>query len=500
MSFILRGKDFQAHESFEFEASGLTVLIGDSNEGKSAIFRALRGLIRNELGAHFIRNGTKKLEVSLTIDGQTYTATRTKSGSTKYIVNPGPSEKKYESVGRDVPQPIKDLLLNEVEIGKESMDPVFARQGSTQFLLEESGPMLNTIMGAFSSTEKLEGGKTEAKARMGKLNTEAGTLAGQLRQAEEVKAKLDALANGAEVIDTTLRDLSTGISHGQALITVLDDLIVRRRRLEHLIRLLSRLVVPVTTEAEVGLMRLTPLTQLVDTRTRHAHLTGLTKRLVAPVTAEAELSLKRLASFTQLVDARTRHIMFSTLLDRSVTPDVGPLLVQAEIVRLLGIIFPAQLKLRKSQDAYQKAELLVATWTRLVAQHRLSKSLTETIDQIKVRDNSTAKVFADRLEVLHVTIEADQEQAVRRYKQGHALAKLIEAIEARNLKSAQAEEADLDQSGLQSNVARIQEQLEAARAEEYRLAHAITCPSCGDNFIQGSTGEHIHGDISNVGK
>ncbi len=52
--------------------------------------------------------------------------------------------------------------MGELVLGKVRLDPVFSRQFGSQFLLEKGDTALNIILGAFSSTEKLEDGKRVA--------------------------------------------------------------------------------------------------------------------------------------------------------------------------------------------------------------------------------------------------------------------------------------------------------------------------------------------------
>lgn len=459
MGFVIRGTNFQAWENFEVGVSGLTVLIGDSNEGKSSLSRALRGLVRNELGAHFVRHGTKKLEVSLAIDGKTIAASRTRSGSTKYLVN---GEDKFESVGRDIPQPVQDLAMGEIEIGKESIDPVFARQGSAQFMLEESASALNAVLGAFSSTERLEAGKSEAKGRIGELNREAGLLAGQLRQAEEVRAKLVALDERAQAIASAIDDMTPEIARQENAAQVLAELIERRTRLDRLKGLINRLAVPDTGKTEHSLRTATSLSQLISARVRHTRLRGFVEKLA--------------------------------------TPDVGALLVQVEVIRLLGLVPPARRLLILNKAAFAKSEETVTTWTELVAQHKLAKTLSTALDQIAVRDNSTATTFAGRLEKIQGAVENNQAAAVQQYRRLTVLSALIQANEAKVSLTTKVGALVVAIDGEQERIGKVQAELDTARAEEYRRAHQVTCPGCGENFIPDSTGEHTHAHVSIVGK
>src|SRR5208337_2155919 len=69
--------------------------------------------------------------------------------------------------------------------------PIFAKQNGKQFLLDSDSPMeLNTILGAFASTEKLEVGKKSANLQIGQKNSEAKAFAVEIGDAESRKSEL----------------------------------------------------------------------------------------------------------------------------------------------------------------------------------------------------------------------------------------------------------------------------------------------------------------------
>src|SRR5271156_1527253 len=170
----LQGTNFQSLQSFDLDISGLTVIVGPSNRGKSAVFRALRGLFRNELPAEYIKTGTEGLKLIATVDGTPIVAERKDGKSTTYLIGP----KEFKKLAKTIPPELKAFGMNEVEVGEFTIDPIFSRQNGKQFLIDPDGysPMeLNTILGAFASTEKLEGGKKAANLEIQHKNSEAKT-------------------------------------------------------------------------------------------------------------------------------------------------------------------------------------------------------------------------------------------------------------------------------------------------------------------------------------
>ncbi|MBT9258230.1 MAG: AAA family ATPase [Clostridiales bacterium] len=104
---------FQSHDHTAIELSPtLTVLTGPSDSGKSAVIRAIRWVFHNApSGDAFLRFNQGPARVSLTFsDG--VTITRERSGKTnRYILSlPGEEPRVFEGFGRDVPEPVRDVL------------------------------------------------------------------------------------------------------------------------------------------------------------------------------------------------------------------------------------------------------------------------------------------------------------------------------------------------------------------------------------------------------
>ncbi|MCK8817763.1 AAA family ATPase [Natroniella sulfidigena] len=104
--------NFQSHADsrLEFE-EGLNVITGPSDQGKSAIIRALRWVLYNEpRGTDFIRTGTNSCQVTIELDNEfKITRKRTKKENRYELITPAGEEHVFEKVGSKVPQEIKDV-------------------------------------------------------------------------------------------------------------------------------------------------------------------------------------------------------------------------------------------------------------------------------------------------------------------------------------------------------------------------------------------------------
>ncbi len=241
------GKNFQAWPSFDLDLNGFVVVVGPSFAGKSSIFRALKGIVRNDISEQRVRNGSEQLELTLTVDGKTIKAIRKANGTTKYLTEKGD----YTSLAKGIPDALKELNAGVVKIGEYTVDPIFASQFGEQFLLESTGPTeLNTILGAFASTEKLEYGKKQANLLITQKNSEAKTLSEQIGDAEERRENLSKVFDKGKLVETSLKTIEPKVRSLEALRLWLGELTTTKARLVPLQHLAESLAIPDTTEAE----------------------------------------------------------------------------------------------------------------------------------------------------------------------------------------------------------------------------------------------------------
>jgi energy-coupling factor transporter ATP-binding protein EcfA2 len=251
----LGAKNFQSWEQFDLDIQGLTVLIGPSDTGKSSVFRALMGVTRNELTAGQVNTEADELSVTLQVDKDVVHASRTKKGSTQYKINGG----KFEKLNRTLPQQVSDLKFGTIKIGDLTIDPIFSGQHDSKFMLQGVGPQaMNTILGAFSSTEKLEMGKREANVRIAGKNSEARILAKEIQEAETRKFALEEMEKKLAPIQQELHILEAENTEMTEVHQWLLQVLYSRRKLQQIRGVLDVLSLP-----EVG--ELYDLQMAVDT-------------------------------------------------------------------------------------------------------------------------------------------------------------------------------------------------------------------------------------------
>jgi len=240
----LSGKNFQAWADFDLSIEGLCVVTGPSDAGKSALFRALKGVLRNELPAEFVRDGQdESLRVEVDYNSHTITAHRSSKGSTKYVID----GKDYAKLAGGVPDALKDLKFGEVVIGDFDVDPIFGRQNSAQFLIDPTAykpTEVNAILGAFGGTEKLEHGKKEANLRKTQKDTEARALAVQIRELEERKALLTTMQTEGQIVSNGLHRLEKDIRQLETEAYWLENAVRYRQGIVPLRQIMDALVLP----------------------------------------------------------------------------------------------------------------------------------------------------------------------------------------------------------------------------------------------------------------
>ena len=130
---------------------GLNVVIGESDVGKSAVIRALQGLIGNSRGDGFINVRTGKCLVSVSVPtGEDETSTVFwRKPENSYQVD---DDEPFRKVGLTVPQQVLDLLnMAPLELDKNSTRSInIVEQSGPKFLVEDIGTDVAKTVGAIT--------------------------------------------------------------------------------------------------------------------------------------------------------------------------------------------------------------------------------------------------------------------------------------------------------------------------------------------------------------
>lgn len=144
-------RDFQSLGDTAVEARGLTVIVGPSDRGKSALLRAIEAALFNRPGDQFVRQGAKTARVALQLSG--HAVVWEKGGGVNKFQIDGAD---FSRVGKGAPPVLQELGFRDVVVGArekegkleggETLRPQFAEQFNPEFVLDHSGPFIAELL------------------------------------------------------------------------------------------------------------------------------------------------------------------------------------------------------------------------------------------------------------------------------------------------------------------------------------------------------------------
>lgn len=164
----LRLRDYQSHKDTSLELGKLTVIVGPSSSGKTAIARALRLLANNARGVSYVRQGAKKTCVSAEVagsepvsDASTHvTVERAKATSAYELTLPGdPEPVQFTKCGTSTPE----LVQSALPFGGDGM--WLAGQFDRPFLLDETGSQVARTLGELTNVNLIFAAVRECNRR-----------------------------------------------------------------------------------------------------------------------------------------------------------------------------------------------------------------------------------------------------------------------------------------------------------------------------------------------
>lgn len=196
-------KDFQSIEQAALHVQGLTVIVGPSNRGKSALLRAIEGALFNRAGASgdgdlsgFVRvrpdgttasNAIVRLVDAPTWDNCLTTITWTKGKANTYDVD-GDA---YSRVGSEAPAVVQDMGYRDVWVGDkarkagERIRPQVGTQFEPLFLLTRPGSFLADVLGLLSRQAVVATAQDRCNSDLRSVKQQAGLRTSDLTVARE---------------------------------------------------------------------------------------------------------------------------------------------------------------------------------------------------------------------------------------------------------------------------------------------------------------------------
>ncbi len=203
--------NFQSHENTHISlADGLNVIVGPSDQGKTAIIRALRWVLYNEpRGSDFIRIGHQEAKVKVAFsDGYVITRERGTNYNRYIVTHPDGNDQVFEGFGTDIPEEV--LLAH--GMGKVTLDSGkttsvnLGLQLDPAFLLSESGSTKAKSIGRLIGVHVIDAAIRTTQRDLQRILQDERRLK---QEADEVVAQLETFAD--------LPDLETQIRKGEII-------------------------------------------------------------------------------------------------------------------------------------------------------------------------------------------------------------------------------------------------------------------------------------------
>ncbi len=181
----VRVQNFQSIEDLTLEIEGFTVLTGSNNVGKSAFFRALRGVFTNPPPS-FVRSGCKQSTVEVW-SGDNYVKWEKGKGVNCYFLTTKDGSFLFDKPGASAPPEVCEAFgVGPVMLGDQKTWPQFADQFTGPvYLLDQPGHVLSDVVASPTRMQVL--GKALAKAEKGRRSASSA-----LKVKREDQKKLEA--------------------------------------------------------------------------------------------------------------------------------------------------------------------------------------------------------------------------------------------------------------------------------------------------------------------
>lgn len=215
-------ENFQSHENTVLDfAGGLNVITGPSDQGKSAIIRALRWVLYNEpRGMDFIRHGASMARVRIELsNGYVITRERSKSKNRYIISSKEKEDMVFEGFGNDVPEEVmkahgmpKVLLDNDMDASLN-----MGTQLEAPFLLSEPGSVRAKAIGRLTGLHIIDKAIRDCINDLRKESQKLDRLEKEVETVNQKLTEYDKLDDIEAVIEQTSENIKMAHSKIQFL-------------------------------------------------------------------------------------------------------------------------------------------------------------------------------------------------------------------------------------------------------------------------------------------
>ena len=177
-------RNFQSLKTVHLDLGPFTVIVGDSNCGKSALARSIQALASNFRGNSVVTHGAKIAYVSAVTDFAKVTLEKGE-GHGSYRVTSGSDDREFTKLAGEVPEAVSRAL--ELDPVKEGISLNFAPQHEPPFLLTSSGSVVARTLGDLTKVNVVLEAVREANRRR---TSSSGELKLRIKDLESVDRSL----------------------------------------------------------------------------------------------------------------------------------------------------------------------------------------------------------------------------------------------------------------------------------------------------------------------
>lgn len=213
-------ENFQSHSNtkLEFE-KGLNVIIGPSDQGKSAVIRAIKWVLFNEpRGLEYIRHGETTAKVTIEFsNGRTVIRERSKSKNRYTVVDENGGSLVLEGFGNDVPEEvIKAHGIPKVVLDTDISSALnISDQLEGPFLLSETGAVRAKAIGRLTGIHIIDNSIRDCLADLRRENQSKERISNDIREVESRLEKyynLEEIGENLNALDSVIKKAEVKIS------------------------------------------------------------------------------------------------------------------------------------------------------------------------------------------------------------------------------------------------------------------------------------------------
>ncbi|ADU74336.1 Rad50 zinc hook protein [Acetivibrio thermocellus AD2] len=229
----IRIENFQSHKDTELSFSdGLNVIVGPSDQGKSAIIRAIKWVLYNEpRGTDFIRQGTNSARVTLELsNGYVITRERAPNKNRYTLKDPDGNVSVFEGFGNEVPlEIVKAHGIPKVALDMDVRASLnIGEQLEGPFLLSESGATRAKAIGRLTGLHIIDQAIKDCATDIRRENQTCDRIE---REIEDIDKKLEEYKN-IEELGRRLEESEKVIARMEALTAKVDMLEEKKNSLK----------------------------------------------------------------------------------------------------------------------------------------------------------------------------------------------------------------------------------------------------------------------------